>query len=133
MKVLLDTDFLINLFVPNEPNNGKAHAIMKDISECERFALNLVSYEIATVLSRKYAHSFALKILDDLKKTELHIMRFSEEDEKETWKQFFSYTKKNISFVDCANLVVAKKHNFKIASFDAFYPKERIVSTNSSV
>lgn len=127
MKFLLDTDFLINLFVPNEPSNVTAHTIAKKIAQYERFFLNLVWYEIATVLSRKYTHSFALKILEDLNKTELKVLKFSEEDERETWHEFFLYTKKNISFVDCANLVIARKHKFKIASFDTFYPKEMLV------
>jgi len=129
MRVLLDTDFLINLFVPNEPNTIKAHTIAKKVVQYERFYLNLVWYEMATVLSRKYTHSFALKILEDLKKTELQILRFSEEDEQTTWHEFFSYKKKNISFVDCANLVIARKHHFKIASFDTFYPKESLVDS----
>jgi predicted nucleic acid-binding protein len=38
--------------------------------------------------------------------------------------EWYFVTQQNISFVDCANLYLAKKLKTKIASLDKFYPKE---------
>ena len=129
MNILYDTDFLINLFVTNESNHKKAITIKNKVEFAYYNILNLVTYEFATVLSRKFDQDFALSILTDFEKIKnLEIIYLNKTQEEKVWNLFKGYSKKNISFVDCANLVIAQEFNLKIASFDKFYPKELLIN-----
>jgi len=119
--VLLDCDYIIALSIHTETAHARAKALHNILAQTPRFTLRIVSYELATVLSRKYSHQTALELLDIIKKETalLDIDAF----EHDIWSEFNSHSKKSTSFFDCANLVAAKHYGFKIASFDAFYPK----------
>lgn len=122
MKVLYDTDFLLSYLVTNEPNSKRAIQLVQATDHEEITILMLVQYELATVMSRKFDQKFALDVLTDLTSLPIDFIELTEDDEEEVWKEFYSHKKKNISFVDCANLVIARKYGMKIASFDSFYP-----------
>ncbi len=128
MKLLYDTDFILNLLIKGESNHERAVSIIEQITPTQEWYLKLVHFELATVLSRKFDHDFALRVLDGFSQTTLNPLDLSEKDEKETWDLFKSFKRKNISYVDCANIVVAKKNGFKILSFDKFYPKELLAT-----
>ena len=123
-KIICDTDFLISLFVKNESTSLSARELYQEIKEYELYSLELVHFELATVLSRKFKHSDALEILQLFSEIPIQKIILTEEEKSLVWEDFFSYSKKNISFIDCANLVMAKKIQAKIASFDKFYPKK---------
>ena len=53
---------------------------------------------------------------------------FEKSWEPEVFDLYNSFTKKNISFFDCAGMILAKKINAKIASFDSFYPTSILIS-----
>ena len=120
-KVLCDTDFLISLFITNEPNYVLANSIFDKYDKF--FVLNITFYEVATVLSRKLTQSEAIEILCRMRNTFVDIIKLSDQEEQITFDLYNSFTKKNISFFDCACMTVAKKLDYKIASFDQFYPK----------
>jgi predicted nucleic acid-binding protein len=122
MKTLYDTDFLLSLLVGSEPNHAKSLVIDRRSDAEEFYILNIAHFEMATVLSRKYNQEFALKVLVHFSALPFDYIELTEDDEEEAWKEFYSHKKKNVSFVDCANLVIARKYGMKIASFDAFYP-----------
>jgi len=126
-KVVLDTDFLVALFIGDQSTHKKAKEIFEIIKSKDLFILDLVRYELATVLSRKFSHHLAKDILTKLNNLPLCFTSIKEW-EKEIWESLFSYQRKNISFIDCANLEVAKNLNAKIASFDAFYPRDVLIS-----
>lgn len=122
MIVLCDTDFLLSTLIVHESTHNQAVHVNGLIKNADVQFLDLVHFEIATVMSRKYGSREANKVLTSISK--LDITRVSFRDyESEIWTEFGSHTGKNISFVDCANLVVARNKKAKIASFDAFYPK----------
>ncbi|MEI6532891.1 MAG: PIN domain-containing protein [Candidatus Roizmanbacteria bacterium] len=127
MQVLYDTDFLLSFLVSTEINNKKAISIYKKHNPHELFALNLVKFELATVLSRKFDHTFAKQIVLALSEVPFQWLSISEIEEEAIWREYFSYNKKNISFIDSANLVVARTMNMKIATFDSFYPNEIVL------
>ena len=128
-KVLYDTDFLISLFIKTQSTHARAMQIFQHIKTYEPFILNLVKYELATVLSHKFSQQAALDILQELNTIALHSISLKPEDEKTAWQKFYKQQKKGTSFVDCANLVMAEKLHLQIASFDQFYPQKILVST----
>lgn len=124
MEFLYNTDFLYNLFITNQSNHQKVKEIFAKIQNESITMLKLVKFELATVLSHKENQQIALEIIKKLDEMEINYIELSEEMENEVWKTFGSFAKKNISFVDCANLTIARKYKLKIASLDQFYPSE---------
>ena len=121
MIIICDTDFLISSLIIHETTHHQAVKIGSLVANADMLFLDLVHFEIATVISRKYGYREARVILSKLE--EINLSRISFRDhESAIWDEFRSHSKKNISFVDCANLVVAQKLKAKIASFDTFYP-----------
>ena len=127
-KVIYDTDFLIALFIKDQSTHRQAKEIFEKIKTRQVFILNLVKYELATVLSRKFSYQLTKEIIDIIKNLEVSFLNFTKEEEQEIWQEFFSHQKKNISFVDCANLFLARKIKANIASFDSFYPEGIVCS-----
>ena len=120
--ILCDADFLIALYVDKDSNHQKATEIY---SQFENFSiLNITFYEVATVLSRLFDHELAKSTLQDMKELFTNIIIFDQKLEEKTFELYYSCNKKNISFFDCACLITAQKNNYKIASFDKFYPEE---------
>ena len=128
-KVLYDTDFLVALFLADQSTHEKAKKIFEKIKDKQVFMANLVKYELATVLSKKFSFKLARDVVDNIKSAKIVFLDFNKEEEEEIWQEFFSYRKKNISFVDCTNLFLAKKIKANIASFDSFYPQEFLVKS----
>jgi predicted nucleic acid-binding protein len=127
MTILYDTDFLYNLLVPTQANHAKAQAILQNHHTDDWQILKLVKYELATVLSHKESHALAKQIIHDLDESIAEWRSLSEQEEKEAWRIFDKQKKKGTSFVDCTNLAVAKLNDYRIASFDGFYPKSFLV------
>jgi len=121
-RILFDTDFIVALFIPNQSTHNRAKDAFMQIKDSEHFIVDITLFELATVLSVKFSHKDATTIVKDLLGTAITKIS-AVEFEEVIWKEFFAQKRNNISFVDCANLVVAKEYGFKIASFDAFYPK----------
>ncbi len=126
--IILDTDFTYSLFFSNQSTHIKAKSIASKIQNENIILTNFVKYELATVLSRNESQKEAIETIQALEQLDLLVYyRLTEEDEKNIWQIFCNYSKKNISFVDCANLYLAQKLNYKIASFDKFYPSELLI------
>lgn len=127
MAIILDTDFLYSFFVSNQINHNLAKQKFNQIKNNDIYVLKLVQYELATVLSYKENHNLAKSIISDILETNIIFIDISKEEEMLVWREFYRYKKNKISFVDCANLTIAKKRKLKILSFDKFYPKELII------
>ncbi len=126
-KILLDSDFIINTLIQNESNHERARDILSKYPEASFYMLNLVHYEVATVLSRKIPYADMAQAMAALRSTEPQTIMLQPDQENLAWQEFYSHKKKGISFVDCANVVMAKTYNMRIASFDKFYPDELIL------
>ena len=122
-KILYDTDFLIALFLFDQSTHHRAKKIFQNIQDKEPCIINLVKHELATVLSRKFSYQTAYNVIQELNSLPINFINLDAKTEELIWKEFFSHQKKNISFIDCANLVIARKEKILIASFDKFYPK----------
>lgn len=128
-KILCDSDFIISLLCEEESTHFLATEIYNNNFDkgSEFWTMNINFYEISTVLSRKYEQSRAIKTFDLVQYNFNRVIRITEEDEKEIYKLYRSFNKKNISFFDCACQVVATKNSMKIASFDKFYNFDLLV------
>lgn len=127
MKLLADSDFFFGLFVNVDAHHSKCISLLKKCidNDYSIVALNLVIQETATVISKKRNQGEATLFLDELSKMPVKILFAGEDDENLIWDLFNKQTKKGTSFIDCANLTIAKKYKFdKILSFDEFYPKD---------
>lgn len=118
--VLCDADFLIALCIVNEPNHELAKEILAKYNHF--VVLNITFYEVATVLSRKLIQPEAVDTLERIQEAFCNVIYFLPINEFQTFKLYKSFTKKNISFFDCACSITARNNDFLIASFDKFYP-----------
>lgn len=125
MKLLVDSDFLVALYKPDDSNNKKSKKIFKKIERFELYAINIVFQESTTVISKRMGMTHARKFFDSINRlinTKIDVDSYLEE---ESWKIFLKQTKKGTSFVDCANLAVIQRYKLDgILSFDDFYPDE---------
>lgn len=130
MHYLLDSDFLYGLSISDDAHHENCVKLYKNFKESkpELTVLNLVIQETATVISRKKGQKASLLFLEKLEKLPISILWLGEEDENLAWEVFKKQTKKGTSFIDCANLAIAKKYKFDgILSFDEFYLKTPII------
>lgn len=119
---LMDTDFIIALTFPGESTHKKAKKIAeKYFHDQDVFYLDLVLQECATVISRKYSQEDAVAVSKKLKTSASSILKPSIKNLEDIWVLFYKQKKKNISFIDCANVVLAKRNGLKLLSFDGFY------------
>ncbi len=125
--VILDADFLIALYIDTDSNHERALFLYDKIENCR--VLNLTIYEVATVLSRLFEHKIAKLILKNIL-ADLHqiTLNFDPNWEDDIFKIYNLQTKKNISFFDCSLIFLAQNFDYKIASFDQFYPKELLLN-----
>jgi predicted nucleic acid-binding protein len=127
-RIIIDTDFLYGLFISSDPNHNRANEIMSKIHNQNLIITSLVKYELITLISRRENQKRALEILEELMTVEFREYFIDQKDDEILLKEFQSHTTKNISTVNCGNLVIAKKLKAKIASFDKFYPAEYLVN-----
>ena len=126
--ILCDTDFLIALLVENESNHKLAKDILNNNIETNFIYSNLTEYELLTVLSRKFDQNVAVQIYTLFKETFENRFDFDVAYEEEIINCYKNSKNKNQSFFDIACLITAEKLNYKIASFDKFYPKELLAT-----
>jgi predicted nucleic acid-binding protein len=124
---LIDTDFLYACFFESQSTHQQSLLILSQIENDPCYILNLNIQELATVISNKESHELSFFVLDKLNDLDLEVVKLTDDEELEIWKLFRSQKKNKISFIDCANLYIAQSRNFKIASFDRFYPQSILV------
>jgi predicted nucleic acid-binding protein len=124
---LLDTDFLFSYFFEEQSTHHKAKLIMSKIEDYDLFVTNIVLHELATVLSNKQSQAQSKIAIQKCKLLDLNVIKMTDVQEAEVWKLFDLIDKDKTSFIDCSNLYLAKQLDYKIASFDKFYPDNTII------
>ncbi len=123
--IIYDTDFIISLLFEDQSPHQKAISIQEQYKETSQgIVLDIITFELATTVSRLYNQKIAVAVTQKVLEIADIVLELNFEDKQIIWSEFNSYSKKGISYFDCANLVMAKKLNCKIGSFDKFYPKE---------
>jgi predicted nucleic acid-binding protein len=124
-KILCDADFFVAFFLDEDSNYHKARDLYSKYYLTHEFVfMSITKYEVATVLSRKVDQKNAIALYKLFEENFQNEIWFEKSWEAEVLYLYNSFTKKNISFFDCACMILAPKINAKIASFDSFYPLE---------
>ncbi len=123
-SILYDTDLIISAYFSDQSTHLKAKKFFHNSDFTQEFILNITLQETVTTVSKKFSQLDAKNILNDINSSAIIGIFLSIEDEILVWNEFNRNTKDSTSFIDCANLVMAKKLDCKIGSFDKFYPKE---------
>ncbi len=127
-NIILDSDFIYGYFITEDANHNKSrNIILKYENKANFVILNITRLEIITLISRRLNQQLAKDIFEEIKIFDAQIIYVDEKMEHEIWEEFHKYDKKNISLVDCSNLVYARRLKASIASFDKFYPEEFLV------
>lgn len=127
MKILLDSDALFGLYIPDDVHHKEATNLLGECKNKEDsfFVLSSVIQETATVISHKRNHETSMRFIAQIGHLGATKLWLDESLEDAAWQVFEAQTKNGTSFVDCANLVAIRFYHLdKIFSFDRFYPKE---------
>ena len=123
-NVLVDSDFWLGLYLPEDTNAQKARELYP-ILKSNRVILtvsNLIVGEVATIISHRIGQNAAIEYLSTIHSGSLDLVHISEEMDKEAIKQFKTQKKKGTSYVDCTNVAVVKAYKFNyICAFDKVY------------
>lgn len=124
MKILLDSDALFALYVAKDAHHQNAKRIFKRLldTQGELWMTNLVVQETATVVSFRLGQKQAKEFLARLRRIHIRETFVSPKLSAKAWEIFRKQEKKGTSFVDCANVAMAKETGIKdIFSFDKIY------------
>jgi predicted nucleic acid-binding protein len=125
-RVFVDTDAFIALTKNDDSNHEKVVEILQrlDTKSIEYITSNYVFSEVITVGSQKMGRRYALAFIEELKSnnSKYKIEWVDEEIEKFAIDMFKRQTSKNVSLVDCTNMVFAQYYDVDaIFSFDKIY------------
>lgn len=129
IKVFVDTSAFVSLHDGNDPNHKKAFdlALRLDKKSAELFTSSDVVGESLTVISRKMGKVKAAEFINNFKTNGVREIFIDEELHEKTKKLFLTVKSKNISFIDCSNIVAMKKRGIKqIFAFDQDFRKMRV-------
>lgn len=116
MKVL-DTSFLVSLYLATDENHSKAVALAKENSFESLLISDVIFFEFLTVLNYRAGIIEARKAHDELLNNKfLTLVHFSENEKAEILNLFFS--RKKLSIADCSVLYLVKRHNIEALCFD---------------
>jgi len=124
-RVFIDTNIFVALRDTSDSTHNRAKLILKKLVKARvNFCTSSdVIAESLTVISRKLGKKHAIEFLKEIKSMAKEI--FVDEKLHVIARSFFKeVTSKNISFVDCSNVVVMKHHKINtIFSFDEDFRK----------
>lgn len=124
--IFADSDAYIAIYLPQDPNNGKAEELSRKI---EKEDLKIVTSwdvidEVATKLSYALGKLVSKKFLEDRRKSDEEIYFIDRKSSSEAIKLFNKQTSKRVSLTDCSNMVIAKSLGVDaFFSFDRHYKK----------
>lgn len=118
--VILDTSFLFALFVEQDSAHLKAVHFAKSLAQENAFCSFLVFQELMTLMMSKLGSEAASKIGADIlaQDSGIQILKIDQDYFEETVKLFEKLSPHKLSFVDVSLLVLAKKLEAKVLTFD---------------
>lgn len=123
-SALIDSDVLVGWLLATDALHERAMEVL-ELAHSRKLPLqvtNLVIAETATVLSHRAQSALAIQFLEIA--DDFATIFVDEQLHQETVKFFCQQKNKNMSFVDCANVVVTRRLSIsRILSFDKFYRK----------
>jgi len=126
--IFVDSDAFVALAKEDDTNHTKAQQILTKLSRKPVLytTSNYVFSETITVISQRVGRNQALSFIQELKSpVSLFSMQWIDEAlESIAIQHFKNQTSKNVSFVDCTNMALMKRHRLDaIFSFDSIYKR----------
>lgn len=133
MKVIVDSDALFALYIASDGHHLEAKNIFRKLykEENEFIVSNLVLQETATIISYRFGQGPAIDFLRNFEHSGIKKLFVGEKLTVKSWDIFQKQTKKETSFIDCANVVVYRETKAGlIMSFDKFYQRKGLKISN---
>lgn len=125
--IFIDSNILIAWFNKEDIDHSKAKKLIQNLPpDVPRLTSNLVIYEVLTVLSLRASRKKALKFgewfFPLVSYGAIGEVFINEPFEYQTWALFEKIKQKNISFADCASVIIAKEFGAReILTFDRHF------------
>ena len=126
-EVLVDSDGWIALYLPDDLLHTDTVSIYQRLQAQNKklVTTSAVIGETATVLSHRSGQKLARHFLLAIEQSGIPIIFVDEKLHHQALELFMQQEKKGTSFVDCANVVVARAFDIPtVLSFDGFYPRQ---------
>ena len=122
-SVFCDSNIWIAWFNKNDHFHQKAKEIISNLPEdVSILTSNLIIYEVLTVLSMRAGKNKSLKfgkwLFPLISKGFIGVEYIDEAIENKAWSIFRALKNKDISFADCASVIIAKDFNAVVLTFD---------------
>lgn len=111
MKVFIDTSAFCALTISKDQHNLKAKSLYRELQEHNPiiYTSNYVLDEVYTLLKNRASHRTAVKFMDETNKSNLILLRVTEEVEEDAKVIFRRFEDKRLSFTDCTSFVLIKQ------------------------
>ncbi len=122
--ILFDSDAFVGYTVGTDDHHSFMVEYVKKMVNPDVLALTTsgVVFETASLLSRRFHHSYAREFLKFLEASQMHIVELTRDDRLAAQQLFTEQLTAHESLIDCVNVIVARKLGIKeMASFDTFY------------
>jgi len=127
MKILIDSSYFCGLKNPKDGFHKNALYVAEVIEECkyEIVISNYIFLETITVLSQRLDKPEAVRFGKNLKsQPNITVCHFTPKLDLKTWQLFQQIENKNVSYVDCSNIILMKEEKIsKLATFDKDFKK----------
>lgn len=121
---LVDSDAFIGWLIAADAHHAQVKTALEHIQQQEG-SLTTTSYvvaETATLLSRRYAQSYACHFITFVHNTEFPVIEVVGELRQQAENLFITQKTEKISLIDCANAIAVKRFALdSILGFDRFY------------
>ena len=123
---LVDSDAFIGWLIAADAHHAHVKEALERIQQ-QTGSLTTTSFvvaETATLLSRRYAQTYARRFVTFLHRTEFPVIEVMGELRQEAEDLFLTQTTEKTSLIDCANVVAVQRFNLHaILGFDHFYQR----------
>ena len=122
-SALIDTSFLISIFINNDISINKTHYILNDIQKFNKlYITNLIYIETATILSQRLGKSQFIRAEEELETLNLTEIFVNNSIDSTVRKLFRNTKQKDISYVDLATAYIAKEKSIShVISYDKHF------------
>lgn len=120
MKVFIDTSAFCALTVPKDQFNSTAKIIYKQIQDknAHIYSSDYVLDEVYTLLKTRGSHAVSVRFMDEIQKSNIIILRITEDIEEAAKTIFRQLADKRLSFTDCTSFALI--NHFDIEAVFAF-------------
>ncbi|MBI2079438.1 PIN domain-containing protein [Candidatus Micrarchaeota archaeon] len=123
--IVLDTSFLISLYLSEDSNHEKAYNQMESNKNEITLLSDLILFETLTVLNYKKGIEFTKEVYRDLiTNKNVRNFYFTEKEREDILIKFFEIKQNKLSLQDVSVIYLAKKSNSEILAFDERMIKE---------